>query len=250
MRVMKQSPDPLARMHTMTNKQGKSGTIDVKAVLAEDEEFLRALVRTALQEVLEAEMTEALGAEKGERAAGRQGYRSGYYGRTLITRVGKLELRVPQDRMGRFSTELFERYQRSERALVAALAEMYVQGVSTRKVRAITEELCGHSFSASSISAMNQRLDDGLAQFAGRPLVDHPRYLLRLAELELIDREQRMVERRIKDARFPTVKSLDSFEFAAIPSLNKTLVLELARCEYVARRENVIAVGAGRTRGH
>ena len=107
---------------------------------------MRALVRTALQEVLEAEMTEALGAEKGERASDR----SGYYGRTLITRVGKLELRVPQDRTGRFSTELFERYQRSERALVAALAEMYVQGVSTRKVKAITEELCGHSFSASS----------------------------------------------------------------------------------------------------
>jgi putative transposase len=85
-------------MHTMTKRQGKSGTIDVKALLAQDEEFLRALVRTALQEVLEAEMTEALGAEKGERAAGRQGYRSGYYGRTLITRVGKLELRVPQDR--------------------------------------------------------------------------------------------------------------------------------------------------------
>src|SRR3977135_1080852 len=99
MRVMRQSPDPLARMHTMTKRQGKSGTIDVKALMAEDEEFLRALVRTALQEVLEAEMTEALGAEKGERAAGRQGYRSGYYGRTLITRVGKLELRVPQDRM-------------------------------------------------------------------------------------------------------------------------------------------------------
>jgi hypothetical protein len=87
---------------------------------------------------------------------------TGYYGRTLVTRVGKLELRVPQDRAGRFSTELFERYQRSERALVAALAEMYVQGVSTRKVKAITEELCGHSFSASSISAMNQRLDDSL----------------------------------------------------------------------------------------
>ena len=91
-----------------------------------------------------------------------------YYGRTLITRVGKLELRVPQDRAGRFSTELFERYQRSERALVAALAEMYVQGVSDPQkpalakagVKAIAEELCGHSFSASSISAMNQRLDD------------------------------------------------------------------------------------------
>jgi DNA replication protein DnaC len=84
---------------------------------------------------------------------------------------------------------------------------------------------------------------DKLAQQCAAEGVDHPRYLLRLAELELIDREQRMVERRIKEARFPTVKNLDSFEFQAIPSLNKTLVLELARCEYVARRENVIAVG-------
>src|SRR5215472_9454844 len=174
------------RMHTMTKRQGKSGTIDIKAVLAEDEEFLRALVRMALQEVLEAEMTEALGAEKGERASGRQGYRSGYYGRTLITRVGKLELRVPQDRTGRFSTELFERYQRSERALVAALAEIYVQGVSTRKVKAITEELCGHSFSASSISAMNQRLDASLAQFAGRPLAEAFPYLILDARYERV----------------------------------------------------------------
>ena len=77
MRVMSQSPDPLARMHTKTKRQGKSGTIDVNALLREDEEFLRAPVRTAPQEVLEAEMTEALGAEKGERAVGRQGYRSG-----------------------------------------------------------------------------------------------------------------------------------------------------------------------------
>jgi DNA replication protein DnaC len=84
---------------------------------------------------------------------------------------------------------------------------------------------------------------DKLAQQCAAEGVDHPRYLLRLAELELIDREQRMVERRIKEARFPTVKSLDNFDFTAIPSLNKTLVLELARCEYVARRENVIAVG-------
>jgi putative transposase len=87
-------------MHTMTKRQGKSGAIDVKALVAEDEEFLRALVRTARQEVLEAEMTEALGAEKGERVVGRQGYRSGYYGRTLITRVGKLELRVNRRRSG------------------------------------------------------------------------------------------------------------------------------------------------------
>ena len=73
--------------------------------------------------------------------------------------------------------------------------------------------------------------------------VDHPQYLLRLAELELIDRHQRMVERRIRAARFPAVKSLDTLDFPAIPSLNKALVMELARCEYIQHRENVIAVG-------
>ena len=73
--------------------------------------------------------------------------------------------------------------------------------------------------------------------------VDHPEYLLRLVELELIDRHQRMVERRIRAARFPAVKSLDTFDFPAIPSMNKALVMELARCEYIERRENVIAVG-------
>jgi DNA replication protein DnaC len=73
--------------------------------------------------------------------------------------------------------------------------------------------------------------------------VDHIRYLLRLVELELIERERRTVERRIREAKFPAVKSLDSFDFLALPSLNKPLVLELARCEYVARRENIIALG-------
>ncbi len=73
--------------------------------------------------------------------------------------------------------------------------------------------------------------------------VDHPQYLLRLAELELIDRHQRMVQRRIRAARFPAVKSLDAFDFLAIPSVNKQLVMELARCEYTQRRENVIAMG-------
>jgi DNA replication protein DnaC len=84
---------------------------------------------------------------------------------------------------------------------------------------------------------------DKLARQCAGEEVDYPRYLLRLAELEMIERERRTVERRIKEARFPAVKSLDSFEFAAIPSLNKSLVLELARSEYVGRRENIIAVG-------
>jgi transposase-like protein len=106
-------------------------------------------------------------------------------------------LRVPQDRSGQFSTELFERYQRSERALVAALAEMYVQGVSTRKVKAITEELCGHSFSASSISAINQRLDQSLAQFAARPLSEAFPYLIVDARYERVREAGVIVSRAV-----------------------------------------------------
>src|SRR3984893_4034569 len=134
-------------------------------------------------------MSEALGAQKGERTEGRLGYRSGYYVRSLVTRVGKLELRVPQDRQGRFCTQLFERYQRSEKALVAALAEMYVQGVSTRKVKAITEELCGQELSASSISAINQLLDEELERFMGRRLEEDYPYLILDARYEKVRQE-------------------------------------------------------------
>jgi len=82
-----------------------------------------------------------------------------------------------------------------------------------------------------------------VAQQCAAEGMDHPRYLLRLSELELIDRERRMVERRIREAKFPTVKSLDSFDFMALPSINKPLINELARCEYIIRRENVMALG-------
>jgi transposase-like protein len=125
MRVMFDVTVPVERKHTMTEREGKSGRLDVKALLASDGEYLRAMVEALVQDALEAEMTEALGAEKGERSSTRVGYRSGSYSRSLITRVGTLELQVPQDRQGRFSTELFERYQRSEKALVAGLVEMY-----------------------------------------------------------------------------------------------------------------------------
>jgi putative transposase len=170
----------------MTKLEGKTRIATVKELFSTHPDGLKEIVRTVLQEVLEAEMTEALAAEKGERSPSRLGYRAGYYGRTLVTRVGKLELRVPQDRDGRFSTELFERYQRSERALVATLAEMYVQGVSTRKVKAITEELCGHAFSASAISAINKRLDESLAAFATRHLPEPFAYLILDARYEKV----------------------------------------------------------------
>lgn len=170
----------------MTRTEGKTASAAVKDILLSNPDGLREVIRAVMQEVLEAEMDAALGAAKGERTPERLGYRSGHYGRTLVTRVGKLELRVPQDREGRFSTELFERYQRSERALVATLAEMYVQGVSTRKVKAITEELCGHAFSASSISAINKRLDESLAAFARRPLQEPFPYLILDARYEKV----------------------------------------------------------------
>jgi hypothetical protein len=98
--------------------------------LFQDDDALRRLLQSTVQEILEGEMDEALGAGKGERNDTRRGYRSGYYGRKLTTRVGTLELRVPQDRGGLFRTEVFVRYQRSEKALLLALAEMYIQGVS------------------------------------------------------------------------------------------------------------------------
>lgn len=159
---------------------------EVKGLLCEDRDFLKDLLREVVQETLEAEMNDALGACKGERTSERLGYRSGYYPRTLITRVGKLELRVPQDRQGRFSTEVFERYQRSEKALVSALAEMYIQGVSTRKVKAITEELCGYKFSASSVSGVVTRLDEQLSQFATRHLEEGFAYLILDARYEKV----------------------------------------------------------------
>src|SRR3954451_5107420 len=105
MRVMSDVTNPLAREHTMTKVQGKGGVADLKEHLSADGDFLRGAVRAALEGALEAEMTEVLGAAKSERTEARLGYRSGYYHRSLITRVGVLELRVPQDRAGRFSTE-------------------------------------------------------------------------------------------------------------------------------------------------
>ena len=163
--------------------------------LLEKDDAMRALLESTVQQVLEAEMDEALGAGKSERTGERRGYRSGYYGRKLTTRIGTLELRVPQDRGGLFRTEVFVRYQRSEKALLLALAEMYVQGVSTRKVRAIPEELCGHGFSASSVSAVTVQLDEGLERFMKRRLTEEYAYLILDARYERV-REDGVIKSR------------------------------------------------------
>jgi putative transposase len=170
----------------MTQKKDSAKQPDWKEIFSSGSDGLRALVQEVFQEVLEAEMDETVGAHKSERTGDRVGYRSGYYTRTLVTRVGKLVLRVPQDRQGRFRTEVFERYQRSEKALVCALTEMYVQGVSTRKVKEVTEQLCGHEFSASTISRVTAQLDEELKRFAQRPLEEEYPYLVLDARYEKI----------------------------------------------------------------
>jgi DNA replication protein DnaC len=109
-------------------------------------------------------------------------------------------------------------------------------------VKETPQVLLAHHLKALKLPTFLREYDKVARQCAAEG-VDHVRFLLRLSELELIDRERRMVERRVKAARFPSVKSLESFDFLALPSLNKMLVLELARCEYIDRRENVMALG-------
>ena len=138
---------------TTTTTNTKALSDSAKEILAQDGDLLRNIIQQVLQEILEAEMDQALGATKSERSDNRRGYRSGYYPRTLLTRVGKVSLQVPRDREGRFSTEIFDRYRRSEKALVLAIAGMHVQGLSTRDVSEVAEELFGNSISASSVSA-------------------------------------------------------------------------------------------------
>ena len=136
---------------------------------------LARLVESVLNRILEARVSEALRADRHERSEERQGYRNGYRARTLYTRVGLVTLQVPQTRSGEFSTEIFNRYQRSEQAFVLALMEMVVNGVSTRKVSAITEALCGASFSKSTVSALCAGLDARVRTFNERRLEgDYP----------------------------------------------------------------------------
>jgi len=136
------------------------------------------LLQTVMNEILQAEMTEHLGAEPGEQTDQRQGYRNGSYERNLTTRIGSLKLEVPRDRDGTFQTELFERYQRSEKALVTTLMQMVIEGVSTRRVKDITTELCGREFSRQTVSNLTENLDEQVAAWAERPLQEEYPFLL------------------------------------------------------------------------
>jgi len=167
--------------------------VDVKGLLGiwqeatgEGEDGLLKLMQHVVQKVLEEELTAYLQAEPHERTEERAGYRNGYKPRTLTTRLGRMELMVPKDREGRFQTELFERYQRSEKALMLSLVEMYVHGVSTRKVKAITEALCGLDISKSQVSRLAKDLDEDIHAWRSRTLEKEYPYLVVDARYEKI----------------------------------------------------------------
>jgi putative transposase len=133
---------------------------------------MKPVLESVLNQVLQAQATEQVAAGPYERKEERQDFRNGFYPRTLQTRVGTLTLQIPRLRSGRFSTELFVRYQRSEQALMLSLMEMVIQGVSTRKVTEVTQELCGAEFSKSTVSALCKRLDPIVTAWNARPLRD------------------------------------------------------------------------------
>lgn len=139
-------------------------------MLGDRDKAVTKLLESVFNAVLSAEATDQLGAEPYERSDNRMTYRNGYRLRQLTTRVGTLTLAVPKFREGTFSTELFNRYERNEQALVLSLMEMVIQGVSTRKVSKITETLCGTSFSKSTVSALCANLDPIVEAFQYRPL--------------------------------------------------------------------------------
>ena len=177
-------------------------------------DWLRDLMEWLFQELLDLEFNEHLGAGPYERSEGRQGYRNGYRQRDLFTRVGRITLRVPRDREGKFSTLLFERYQRSEKALVLALQESYLQGVSTRKVKRITEKLCGVEFSKDQVSRMAKALDDELGHWRNRPLEKEYPYLIADARYEHVREDGRVLSEGVL-----TVKGINTDGYREILSV-------------------------------
>jgi len=133
---------------------------------------LRAMVATLVQDTIQVEFDRFVGARRYQRTPARQGHRNGHYRRQFRTRIGAIELEIPRDRAGLFRPSLFAKYERSEQALVLAMIEMYVHGVSTRKVSAVVEALCGTTISASEISALTRKLDATLITWRERSLAD------------------------------------------------------------------------------
>jgi len=141
------------------------------------EEEIRRQVKAVLEEVMLAEMAEQLGALPYERTERRRGLRNGSYFRGLDTRVGRVVLKVPRDREGKFRTQVFDRYQRVEGSLEEMLVEAYIQGISTRRIQELTEALCDLKRSPSAQSRLNHRIAEGLRRWRERPIVGQYPYL-------------------------------------------------------------------------
>lgn len=163
-----------------------------QAFLLNDPGFMQGVVRQFVQNLLDHEMSDYLQAIPYQRTPGRRGFRSGHRPRKLKTRAGTLSLDVPTERSGRFRTAVFDRYQRSEQAFVLTLQEMYLQGVSTRNVREITERLCATPVSASTVSRLVKQLDEDLARWRNRRLVEPYPYLIVDARYERVRQNERI----------------------------------------------------------
>ena len=161
----------------MTQTQDMKVLEVLQAQLIDQPNFLKGLLTAALQKILEADFTTQMGATKYERTEDRNGYRNGSYARQLKTRVGCIELNVCRDRDGQFQPELFAKYQRNEQALVLGIAEMYLKGISTRKIEPVLEELCGFGLSKSTVSKLAEAVDDECNSWRERPLTDEYVYL-------------------------------------------------------------------------
>jgi putative transposase len=153
---------------TIETEELSSNPAEKQEPLLNDKDFFYRVIQTTVQDFLEAEMTSFLGAASSERSQTRLGYRSGHRPRSLNTRVGKVHFAVPCERSGRFHTRLFDNYQRSEQAFVLTLQQMYLHGVSTRRVKAITEAMCSLPISSSEVSRLTAKLDETLEQWRRR----------------------------------------------------------------------------------
>lgn len=175
---------------TMTTEEWQEALIN-------QPDFLKAMMQSALQKMLDSQFMEFIGALPYERSPERRAVRNGSYQRQLKTRVGSIELNVCRDREGEFRTDLFDRYQRSEKALVVSLLEMYLWGVSTRNVEEIAESLCGFSVSKSQVSDIAKSLDDELDKWRNRKFLEPYKYLVFDARYEKVRQAGRVVSKAV-----------------------------------------------------